>query len=113
LIDVADDGEFATEVARFTNELLEFEPGLQLRLSRGEHLARGWIQSELALRSATLSRLAGAVVGLFQNSGVTSDLREFVVEVLKCGATMPARGYTAETDLRRLFMVSGSSLCRN
>jgi hypothetical protein len=84
LIDVADDGEFATEVARFTNELLEFEPGLQLRLSRGEHLARGWIQSELALRSATLSRLAGAVVGLFQNSGVTSDLREFVVEVLKC-----------------------------
>src|SRR5262249_47476197 len=50
----------------------------------GEHLARGWIQSELALRSSTLSRLASAVVGLFQDSGVTSELREFVVEVLKC-----------------------------
>ena len=84
LIDIAGDGKFVSEVARFTNELLEFEPGLQLRLTRGEHLARGWIQSELALRSSTLSRLASAVVGLFEDAGVTSELREFVVEVLKC-----------------------------
>jgi hypothetical protein len=84
LINVTEEGEFVSDVARFTNELLEFEPGLQLRLTRGQNLARGWIHSELALRSSTLSRLASAVVGLFQNSGVTSDLREFVVEVLKC-----------------------------
>jgi hypothetical protein len=83
-INVTRDGEFVTEVARFTNELLEFEPGLQLKLSRDQDLVRGWIQSELALRSSTLSRLASAIVGLFQNAGVTSDLREFVVEVLKC-----------------------------
>jgi hypothetical protein len=84
LLTVTREGEFVIEVARFTNEFLEFEPGLQLSLTRGENSARGWIQSELALRSSTLFRLASAVVGLFQNSGVTSDLREFVVEVLKC-----------------------------
>lgn len=43
LINVTGEGKFVTEVTRFTNELLEFEPGLQLRLTRDQHLA--WVGS--------------------------------------------------------------------
>jgi hypothetical protein len=84
VVDTDQTGEFVVEVARFTNQVLEFEPGLQIRMEQGGWLAAGWIQSDLALRSSSLSRLASSVVNLFQKSGITAELREFVVEVVKC-----------------------------